>query len=315
MKKLFFSLLVAGSIAFTTPTAGAVDFRDFFLQFQEGVRQESVQVDPEAEELILPTYQEDLRGEDGVAGILAVVKNLLNFIKLVVAPIVVLVMMALGVRMVLSGRDHEQVYTKFKTYLTYFLEGLIMIFIADALVNVIFGAEGQVFIGGRAGAVEQARQTGRLLEGVINLIQVIIGSLAVFSLVTAGMRYVITAYDDDQIAEAKKQITWSLAGLFVVGISEFLVKRVLFVDQGRTLGIQAAKELIAQITNFVAGTMGTLAFVAMIYAGVLYVTARDQEDNISKAKSILFWAAIGLILAGAAFAVTTTIVELDSSQI
>ena len=119
---------------------------------------------------------------------------------------------------------------------------------------------------------------------------------------------------EDQIQVAKRQITWSLVGLFIIGIAEFVAKDILFKDTGTKLGVTEAKELLVQITNFVAGTMGTFAFAFLLYAGYLYVTAAGKEDNVTKAKTIIIGAFIGLILAGAAFALTTTLVELDASR-
>jgi hypothetical protein len=133
-------------------------------------------------------------------------------------------------------------------------------------------------------------------------------------LVSAGMRYIGASFSEDQTAAAKRQIQWALGGLFIIAISEYLAREILFQDQGRRLGINQAEALFAQVTNFIAGTMGTLSFVFLLYAGFLYVTARDNEDSVAKAKKIIMGAFIGLLLAAAAFALTTTLVELDASR-
>ena len=99
-----------------------------------------------------------------------------------------------------------------------------------------------------------------------------------------------------------------------MAISEFVAQGILFKDQGTTLGITNAKSLFVQITNFVSGTIGTLSFVFLLYAGYLYVTSVGKEENITKAKQIITGAAIGLILAGSAFAITSTIVTLDAAR-
>jgi hypothetical protein len=132
--------------------------------------------------------------------------------------------------------------------------------------------------------------------------------------VTAGTRHVAGTYADDQTAKAKKQIQWALVGLFVIGVSEFVVKDVLFQDQGTRLGVDEAKELMANLTNFMAGTIGTIAFVSLLYAGYLYVTGAQNEDNVAKAKKIIMWSLGGIVIALAAFAITNTIVTLDSSR-
>ena len=105
-----------------------------------------------------------------------------------------------------------------------------------------------------------------------------------------------------------------MVGLFVIAISEFVAKEVLFIDEGSELGVDNAKRLFAQVTNFIAGTIGTFAFAFLLYAGYLYVTARENEDQVAKAKKIIFGALLGILMAAAAFALTNTLVELDASR-
>lgn len=42
--------------------------------------------------------------------------------------------------------------------------------------------------------------------------------------------------------------------------------------------------------------LGTIAFVAFIWAGVLYITAFAREENVEQAKKAMIYAAIGIII-------------------
>lgn len=304
------------ALALAAPSTMALNgqtlvYRDLLDDFANGVTEESTTDDSDGIEFT--TFQDDLN-EDGVSGIVGAIKTFLDFFKLIVAPVAVLFMVIMGMRMVAAGDENEEALTKAKSYMTYALMGLITIFMADTIVTVFFGAEGEVFRGGEQGAIEFGRRSATLFQGIYSLVQVVITAVAVFFLVTAGFRYVAGSYSDDQIGKAKKQITWAVVGLFVVGVSEFVAKRILFPDEGSGLGITDAKQLFAQVTNFIAGTLGTLSFVFMIYAGFLYISGSANEDNVGKAKKILIGAFLGLVLAAAAFAITNTVVELDASR-
>lgn len=289
-------------------------------QVSEDINSTKPEGEADVQSISLPTYQDDSEqasayGTGGIKGITGAIFTFLDFFKLIVTPVAVLFMIVMGVRMVAAGRDNGEVATASKNYIRYALEGLIVIFIADEVIrSVAFGVEGDIFRGGVSGAASYGNQASSFLKGIYSLIQVVVGSIAVFMLVTAGMRYVAGSAIDDEITTAKRQITWSLVGLFVVAISEFVAQGILFKDQGTTLGLTNAKDLFVQITNFVSGLIGTLSFVFLLYAGYLYVTAAGKEDNVTKAKQILTGAAIGLILAGSAFAITTTIVTLDAAR-
>ncbi len=64
-----------------------------------------------------------------------------------------------------------------------------------------------------------------------------------------------------------------------------------------------AGEIIGTVLSFV----GVLFLGLMIYAGILWMTAQGNEQQISKAKGMLTNAIIGLIVVFAAYAITTFI--------
>lgn len=297
------------------------DYGGILEQFQEDVGDNSTEVedgvdtgdedDDPSQGVDLPIFEEQGEGADIIV---AALQRFLDFFKLVVTPITVLFIVIMGVRMVAAGKENEEVLTQSKNFIAYATQGLIVIFMADSIIGVFFGAEGEILRSGDEGAKEFGRSTATLFQGIYGLVQVIISSIAVFLLITAGMRYVAGSASDDQIAKAKKQITWGLVGLFVVGISEFVVKEVLFQNQGTKLGLDEAKQLFVQITNFIAGTLGTLSFAFLLYAGYLYTLGVQNEDNVAKAKKIIMGAFVGILLALAAFAIVNTVVELDASR-
>ncbi len=318
MKKLLFTFLFTLSLVLPmVPSAQAAGttFQDMLNTFQEDVAEESQNVQEGAEGITLPAFNsisDDT--EEGSDVIVAGIRRFLDFFKLIVTPIAVLVTVIMGVRMVTAGQESEEVMSQSKNFIKYAIEGLIVIFVSDSVVNVIFGAEGEIFRGGTTGVQEFAGRSSNLFKGVYTLGQTVMGAIAVFMLVTAGMRYVAGSASDDQIGKAKNQIKWALVGLFVIGISEFVVKDIIFDNNGQKLGIEAAKSLFANLTNFVAGTMGTLSFIMLLYAGFLYTTASTNEDNTSKAKKVIFSALIGIVIAVAAYAFTNTFVNLDTSR-
>ena len=301
-------LLVSPALAATTD----MKFQNIFENFQESIEEESQNIEEGAEGITLEDFSDD--ADEGANVIVLAVQRFLDFFKLIVTPIAVLFSVIMGLRMVAAGNDNEEVQTQSKNFIKYAIEGLVVIFVADSAVNVFFGSEGEIFINGQQGVEEFATRSSNLFKGIYGLVETVIGSIAVFMLIMAGLRYVGGSYSEDQIGKAKKQIQWSLVGLFVIGIAEFVVKDVLFDNQGRTLGIESAKTLLANLTNFVAGTMGTLSFVFLLYAGYLYVTAAQNEDNVEKAKKIIFSALVGIVIAISAYAITSTFVELDASR-
>ena len=63
------------------------------------------------------------------------------------------------------------------------------------------------------------------------------------------------------------------------------------IVQTRTFG-----DLITTMVNYFIGFLGTLAVIAFVYAGVLWVISGGSEEQITKAKKIMTYAALGLVV-------------------
>jgi len=72
-------------------------------------------------------------------------------------------------------------------------------------------------------------------------------------------------------------------------------------------------DLIIKYVNFALPYLTLAAFVGFVVAGFLYVTAYGDQAHLDKAKKILIWAIVGLILVIASFAIvqffTSSLVE------
>lgn len=87
--------------------------------------------------------------------------------------------------------------------------------------------------------------------------------------------------------------------------------RDLFVETTDT-GIIRSDDIIAVTLGWVRfglTLLGTVAFVAFIWAGALYVTAFINEGNAENAKKIMIWTAIGIIIILMAYAIVSTLIQ------
>jgi len=62
-----------------------------------------------------------------------------------------------------------------------------------------------------------------------------------------------------------------------------------------------------QIIGIVLSFVGVLFLILMIYAGILWMTAQGNEQQVAKAKGLLINGTIGLIIVFAAYAITSFI--------
>jgi hypothetical protein len=71
--------------------------------------------------------------------------------------------------------------------------------------------------------------------------------------------------------------------------------------------------MIAGWTNFVLPFVSVLAIAALVYAGFLYITAFGNEDQTGKAKNIIIWVVIGIVIIVSAYALVNTVMSGQSN--
>lgn len=65
--------------------------------------------------------------------------------------------------------------------------------------------------------------------------------------------------------------------------------------------------MAGQMVSVALGLVGTIFFVLMVYSGFLWMTARGEEEQVTKARKSIIAAIIGLVLTVAAYAITLLI--------
>lgn len=82
-------------------------------------------------------------------------------------------------------------------------------------------------------------------------------------------------------------------------------------------GFEAPKDprtIIAQIIRIVLSLLGTIFFVLTLYAGYLWMTAAGNEDQVTKSKTLLFQATVGLAIILSAYGITSFALRLSLGQ-
>lgn len=77
----------------------------------------------------------------------------------------------------------------------------------------------------------------------------------------------------------------------------------------------SALGIIVGWTNFVLPFISVIAIAAIVYAGFLYLTAFGSSEQTDKAKKILLWVVIGIILIFSAYAIVNTLLSGQSGAV
>ena len=70
----------------------------------------------------------------------------------------------------------------------------------------------------------------------------------------------------------------------------------------------SARALARTIVNFFLFFLGLVATIMVIYGGVMYVTAAGNDDQVGKAKNVILYAIVGIVVILLSFALINTII-------
>lgn len=79
-------------------------------------------------------------------------------------------------------------------------------------------------------------------------------------------------------------------------------------------GQTGLRGIVLTIINFFLTFLGLLAVVMVIYGGFLYVSSGGNDESTGKAKKILLYAVVGIIIIIASFALVNTILGAGTSE-
>ena len=264
----------------------------------------------------LPSYEgtghSDASYAEGATGISSAILFVVDALKYLMGTIAVLVIIASGVRLITAGKQIDEIASKQKENIKYALIGLIVIIVADVMVReVFFGEQGEVYRS-VTDAELAARAGSEYIRGIYNFMQIFLGAIAVLMIIFAGFKLVVSGGNEETKTKSTRMIMYAAIGLLLIGISEFVVKDIVFPEAGERISdVERGKQLIVSFTNFVSGFVSAVAVAFYMYGGFLYVTAVGREEQATKAKKVFIGATIGLVIAMAAFALVHTFIRLE----
>lgn len=80
-------------------------------------------------------------------------------------------------------------------------------------------------------------------------------------------------------------------------------------DQLRDIGEGDLINIVLRIIQYVVGLVGIILLIMFIYGGITYMTAAGNEEQAGKAKKILTYAVIGIIIVAFSFAIAEFVVR------
>lgn len=250
----------------------------------------------------------------GVDTVVSPIYYAIDIFRFAISGIMMIYVIILVIKLVSGAADEE--VKKAKERLVYMIIGLLIVQFAGTLVKrMFFGDYGEAFSVNEDGervSQDFAFNSAAEIRGIIGLIEIFIGVVAVLVIVVRGITLVVSGGEEESMKKARNHILYAVVGLVLAGFSEIITRFIVFPDAGTSMpSVETGQALIAQITNFVAGFIAIAAFIMLFYAGYRYVVAGVSGEEGDKIKKIFIGAIIGLVLSMSAFAIVNTVMKFE----
>ena len=129
-----------------------------------------------------------------------------------------------------------------------------------------------------------------ILSDIIAALEVFIFAIAIFVIITAGIKIMTSRWRDEKITEAKWKILYSIFAMIFVG----------FVDAWTQLAItwdlQFGTSIFGRMIDLSLLFAGPVVIFFLSLAAYYYITSNGDEERVKKAKSIIVNTLIATVL-------------------
>ncbi len=80
-------------------------------------------------------------------------------------------------------------------------------------------------------------------------------------------------------------------------------------DATTALGTAGPATIINNVLSWLAGILALISVLIIVIAGIMWVTAGGNEETVKKARTMIMYAIIGLVIAGAAYGLVSVVVD------
>lgn len=236
---------------------------------------------------------------------------LMDLFKYLMSGIALIMITVIAIKLI-AGGSSEETTTKAKKGLGVAVAGLVIIQLADVAVKKIFFGEHGEVLEDKTTAELFATEGKEEIRGIIGFVELALGAIAVLVIIINGVRIMASGTEEENRKKGLKNVAYAAGGLVLILLSELIVKGFVFPEQGSKMpSIGIGVSLFVIISNFIAGFIAVIAFVMLLYAGYIYVIAGGEDTSREKVKKLLLGAAIGILLALGAYAITNTLITFD----
>lgn len=240
----------------------------------------------------------------------------LRYVKVIVAVIGILMITIMGFKLVINNGNEEDVTTS-KRGLIFAIISFVIISMSQDIAK-IFDMEKRSLLDSPQEILNRVHLFDKQVEIFMTFFKYAVGAYATLMVIRSAISLITGGGNEEETTKHKKGIMFSAAGLLLIYVGDIFINKVFYkVDKNIYSGINGnhpgvdAKEGVEQISgiiNLIMSFIAPIAVLMLIVAGIMYATARGEDEQMQKAKRLITAIVIGIVIIYGAFAFVNTII-------
>lgn len=230
------------------------------------------------------------------------VRRGIGILKFVIGAVALILGVIFAIQLIFSQGKEENI-TKAKQNFLWLFVGFAILMIADNIAD-IFNPEtatSEALIDFNAGQ-DQLRQ-------IANYIKWLFGSIIILLMTVSGFRMIMAGGKEEVLTKEKTHLAWSGIGMLVILLASNIVNAIYVVNAPDDIQAGETGDVITQVIGLIRLALvflGPIVIAFTIFAGFMFLTSFNNEDQANKAKRMIIAGITGIVIIYAAFAIVNT---------
>ena len=238
------------------------------------------------------------------------IKNLIRIVRYLVGGVALIMGILYGISLVFA-RGKEDTIAKQKMNFLWILLGFAILTISENVASIFNPEKAEI---SKLIDFDAARDQ---LRDIVNYVKWLMGSIIVFFMTVSSIRMITAQGDEEAISSQKRNLAWSVIGILIILLANSVVNAIYFINRpDEVTGGPAEKtiSIVADVIRLILVFLGPIAIIFTIIAGIMYMTALDNDERMGKAKKMIVGGITAVVVIYASYALVNTLASSGLSE-
>ncbi len=231
------------------------------------------------------------------------VLNGIRIIRYVVGAVALIFGVLYATRIIFARGQEEKISEQKKNFLYAFL-GFVILIISENVAS-IFNPESATTE--RLIDFNAARDQ---LRDIVDYIKWLLGSIIILLMAVSSIKLIAAQGNEEVVTTQKRNLTWSFVGMLIILLASNIVNAIYVINSPKEVSAASPETAISEaagVIRLILVFLGPLAVAFTIYAGLMYLTALDNEEVANKAKRMIVAGVTAIVIIYSAYAIVNTL--------